>query len=190
MKTFFELNQLFLTIIMWKTVENMSFPFFCFTCNPEYWSPPKNPPLKMICCSQMSIFGHFQKSHLWVFSRKYRRASKFRPSKFEEKNLRMCLTSPIYLRVWIITFWDIAIRDRIVFFPHSKGGPYGFYEYFRKRKQKHKGNPLLFYENIILLHCLFSKNTKVLPYSFKQNYKGTPLHFLQKRKVLPFIAKT
>ena len=66
--TFLGLNQPFLTILMWKKVQKMTFE--CFTSNVELWSKKsQNPPPKTIFRPQMSIFGHFQKFHLRVFSR-------------------------------------------------------------------------------------------------------------------------
>ena len=66
--TFGGLNQPIFTILMWKKVQKMTFEWF--TTNVELWSKKsQNPPLKTIFRPQMSIFGHFQKFHLWVFSR-------------------------------------------------------------------------------------------------------------------------
>ena len=118
--TFLVLNQPILTILMWKKVQKMTFEWF--TTNVELWSKKsQNPPLKTIFRPQMSIFGHFQKFHLWVFSRNIEGRRNF-DRQNSRKKVENVLDLPYkYLSVWTITFWDIAIRDRAVFlYPHSR----------------------------------------------------------------------
>ena len=79
--------------------------FECFTTNMELWSKKsQNPPLKTIFRPQMSIFGHFQKLHLWVFP-EISKGVEISTAKIRGKKVENVLDLPYkYLSVWTITF--------------------------------------------------------------------------------------